>query len=104
LVDPAYQKPVTYSLAVTREVLKHVYAAERWQLPTSLGAVLGTYGTLWARAHSVGHRCEVLRSGAFARLGMYALETYGIFKVRFTRLALFFDPIVFFCLFFRVGR
>jgi hypothetical protein len=47
LYEPAaYQQPVKYNLAVAHEVLKHVYADERLQPPTSLGAVLGTYGTL----------------------------------------------------------
>jgi len=49
--------------------------------PTSLGAVFGTYGTLWARPRSLGYWREVVRSGEYARLGMYALESYGIFKV-----------------------
>jgi F-type H+-transporting ATPase subunit g len=85
LADPAYQQPVKYNLAVAREVLKHVYAAERLQPPSSLGAVLGTYGTLLARARSVGYWREVVRSGEYARLSVYALEAYGIFKVRFFR-------------------
>jgi len=77
----SYQQPVKYNLAVAREVLKHVYAAERLQPPSSLGAVLGTYGTLWGRARSIGYWREVVRSGEYARLGVYALEAYGIFKV-----------------------
>jgi len=79
----AYQQPVKYNLAVAREVLKHVYTAERLRPPTSLGAVFGTYGTLWGRARSFGYWREVVRSGEYARLGVYALEAYGIFKVRF---------------------
>jgi hypothetical protein len=78
----AYQQPIKYNFAVTREILKHVYTAERLQPPTSLGAVLGTYSTLWARARSIGYWRDVVRSGEYARLGVYALEAYGIFKVR----------------------
>ncbi|KAH9063582.1 hypothetical protein EDB87DRAFT_1673362 [Lactarius vividus] len=63
----SYQQPVRYNLSVAREVLKHVYTAERLQPPTSLGAVFGTYGTLWG--------------GEWARLGVYAVEAYGIFKI-----------------------
>jgi F-type H+-transporting ATPase subunit g len=81
-IPTAYQQPVKYNLAVVREVLKHVYAAERLRPPSSLGAVLGTYGTLWGRARSIGYWREVVRSGEYARLGVYALEAYGIFKVR----------------------
>jgi hypothetical protein len=80
----AYQQPLKYNFAVTREVLKHVYTAERLQPPTSLGAVLGTYSTLWARARSIGYWRDVVRSGEYARLGVYAIEAYGIFKVRFS--------------------
>ena len=69
---------------MTREILKHVYTAERLQPPTSLGAVLGTYSTLWARARSIGYWREVVRSGEYARLGVYAVEAYGIFKVSFS--------------------
>jgi F-type H+-transporting ATPase subunit g len=77
----AYQQPIKYNLSVTREVLKHVYTAERLQPPTSVGAVLGTYSALWARARSVGYWREVVRSGEYARLGVYALEAYAVFKV-----------------------
>ncbi|KAH9046131.1 hypothetical protein EDB84DRAFT_1586989 [Lactarius hengduanensis] len=57
----SYQQPVRYNLSVAREVLKHVYTAERLQPPTSLGAVVA--------------------SGEWARLGVYAVEAYGIFKI-----------------------
>ena len=64
-------------------MLKHVYTAERLQRATSLGAVFGTHGTLRARARSLGCCREVVRGGEYARRGVYALEAYGIFKVRF---------------------
>ena len=66
---------------MAREVLQHVYTAERLQPPTSFGAVLGTYGTLWGRARSVAYWRQVVTSGEWARLGVYAVEAYGIFKV-----------------------
>ena len=81
-VYAAYQQPVKYNLAVTREVLKHVYTAERLQPPTSFGAVLGTYSTLLARARSIGYWRDVVKTGEYARLAVYAVEAYGIFKVR----------------------
>jgi len=77
----SYQQPVRYNLSVAREVLKHVYTAERLQPPTSLGAALGTYGTLLARARSVAYWRQVVTSGEWARLGVYAIEAYGIFKI-----------------------
>ena len=66
---------------MAREVLKHIYTAERLQPPTSLGAVLGTYGTLWGRARSIQYWRKVVTNGEWARLGVYAVEAYGIFKV-----------------------
>jgi hypothetical protein len=82
-VDTAYQQPVKYNFAVAREVLKQVYTAERLQPPASLGSVFGTYATLWARTRSIGYWREVVKSGEWARLGVYAVEAYGIFKVPF---------------------
>jgi F-type H+-transporting ATPase subunit g len=72
-----YQQPVKRNIAVTREVLKHVYAAERLQPPTSLRR---RPWDVWhaVRARSVGYWREVVRSGEYARLGVYALEVYGI--------------------------
>jgi len=77
----SYQQPVRYNLSVAREVLKHVYTAERLQPPTSLGAVLGAYGTLFGRARSIEYWRKVVTSGEWARLGVYAVEAYGIFKI-----------------------
>ena len=92
----AYQQPIRYNLSVTREVLKHIYTAERLQPPTSFGAVLGTYSTLWARARSIGYWRDVVRSGEYARLGVYAIEAYGIFKVRLLCLFIPVPPASFF--------
>ena len=49
----------------------------------SLGAVFGKYGALCVRARSLGYWREVVRSGECARLSVYALEAYVVFKVRF---------------------
>jgi F-type H+-transporting ATPase subunit g len=81
-INPAYRQ-VKYNLAMAREVLKHAYAAERPQPPTSLGAVLGMYGTLWARVFG-----QVSARGraqwGISPSGVYALDAYDIVKVRFT--------------------
>ena len=66
---------------MAREVLKQVYTADRLQPPTSLCAVLGTYGTLWVRARSAAYWQEVITSGEWACLGVYAVEANVIFKV-----------------------
>lgn len=74
---------------VARKVLNHVYTAGRLRPPTSLRAVFGTYGILWGCARSLGSWREVVRSEEYARLGVHALETYGIFKVRLVLSSLF---------------
>ncbi|KAI0293002.1 hypothetical protein B0F90DRAFT_1920145 [Multifurca ochricompacta] len=70
-----------YNLSVVREVLKQIYTAERLQPPSSLGAVLGSYSTLWSRTRSISYWREIIKSGEWARLGVYAVEAYGVFKV-----------------------
>ncbi|KAI0293003.1 mitochondrial ATP synthase g subunit-domain-containing protein [Multifurca ochricompacta] len=77
----SYQQPVKYNLSVAREVLKQIYTAERLQPPSSLGAVLGSYSTLWSRTRSISYWREIIKSGEWARLGVYAVEAYGVFKV-----------------------
>jgi hypothetical protein len=77
----AYQQPVKYNFTVVCEVLKQVYTAERLQLPALLGSVFGTYTMLWAHACSIGYQRDVVKSGEWACLGVYAVEVYGIFKV-----------------------
>ena len=78
----AYREPLAYNWAVFRAVLKHVYVAERLQ-PPSLSTFQSVYATLWSRATSPQYLRELVRSGDLAKVGVYALEAYGIFKVRF---------------------
>ncbi|ETW82530.1 mitochondrial F1F0-ATP synthase, subunit G/ATP20 [Heterobasidion irregulare TC 32-1] len=77
----AYRQPLTYNLSVTREVLKQIYVAERLQPPTSVSQVTSAYLTLWRRAASPSYWREVARSGEWARIGVYAAEAYGIYKI-----------------------
>ncbi|KAI0788360.1 mitochondrial ATP synthase g subunit-domain-containing protein [Fomes fomentarius] len=76
----AYREPLTYNFAVFREVLKQVYIAERLQ-PPSFSAFQSVYSSLWARARNLQYWRELLRSGDLTRVGIYAVEAYGIFKV-----------------------
>ncbi|KAI5122514.1 hypothetical protein M0805_005242 [Coniferiporia weirii] len=77
----SYREPLLYNLSVGRELLKQVYLAERLQPPTSLGAVTSVYQSLWQRASSPAYWREILRTGEYKRVGVYALEAYGIFKI-----------------------
>ena len=94
----AYQQQlVKYNFAVARDVLKHVYTAERLQPPTSLGAVARTYGTLWARARSLGYWREVVRSSGAESMLVLActlLKRMGFLKC----VIVFFTPAFPLCL------
>ena len=77
----AYREPLLYNFAVAREFLKQVYVAERLQPPTSLSTLQSAYSTLWSRATNPAYWRELVRSGEWAKVGVYAVEAYGIFKV-----------------------
>jgi F-type H+-transporting ATPase subunit g len=70
-----------YNLSVARELLKQVYVAERLQPPTDFAAVRSAYSTLWSRASSQAYWRGILSSGEWAKVAIYAVEAYGIFKV-----------------------
>lgn len=77
----AYREPLQYNFAVFREVLKQVYVAERLQ-PPPISAFSSVYSSLWSRASNVQYWRELARSGDLTKVGIYAIEAYGIFKVR----------------------
>ncbi|KAH8118152.1 mitochondrial ATP synthase g subunit-domain-containing protein [Phellopilus nigrolimitatus] len=77
----SYREPLLYNLSVGRELLKQVYLAERLQPPASLSTVTSAYQSIWARASSPAYWREILHTGEYKRVGVYALEAYGIFKI-----------------------
>ena len=77
----AYRKPLLYNLSVGRELLKQVYIAERLQPPTNISTIKSAYSTLWSRASNPAYWKDITSSGEIAKVGIYALEAYGIFKV-----------------------
>ena len=76
----AYRAPVTYNLQVTRELLKQVYVAERLRIP-HWTTFVSEYSLLWSRVRNPAFLRELVRSGEWMRVGVYAVEGYGIFKV-----------------------
>jgi F-type H+-transporting ATPase subunit g len=84
----AYRAPVTYNLHVTRELLKQVYVAERLQ-PPQWTTVVNTYNTLWSRVKNPAYLRELANSGEWMKVGVYAIEGYGIFKVCFNLFLLY---------------
>jgi len=77
----SYREPLLYNLSVGRELLKQVYISERLQPPTSFSAISSAYSSLWSRASNPAYWRELVRSGEWQRVGIYALEAYGIFKI-----------------------
>lgn len=77
----AYRAPVTYNLQVTREVLKQVYVAERLQIP-HWTTFVSEYSSLWSRVRNPAFLRDLVRSGEWMKVGVYAVEGYGIFKAR----------------------
>ncbi|TDL25561.1 hypothetical protein BD410DRAFT_717704 [Rickenella mellea] len=77
----SYRQPLTYNLSVGRELLKQVYIAERLQPPTSLSQFTNAYSTIWSRASNPSYWREVVKNGQWAKIGIYGLEAYGIFKI-----------------------
>ncbi|KAJ4475997.1 mitochondrial ATP synthase g subunit-domain-containing protein, partial [Lentinula edodes] len=77
----AYKEPVFYNFAVFREIVKQVYRAEGLSPPSSVGAVQSAYRTIWTNATSKVFWQKAIDNGEIARLGVYAVEAYGIFKI-----------------------
>ena len=71
---------MTYNLQVTREVLKQVYVTERLRIP-HWTTFVSEYGSLWSRVRNPAFLRELTRSGEWMKVGVYAVEGYGIFKV-----------------------
>ncbi|KAJ7476158.1 mitochondrial ATP synthase g subunit-domain-containing protein [Mycena latifolia] len=69
-----------YNFAVFREIVKQVYRAEL-QPPKDLATVRAAYETLYKRAMDASYWRGIMQSGEIARVGIYAVEAYGIFKI-----------------------
>jgi F-type H+-transporting ATPase subunit g len=78
----AYKQPLLYNLAVTREIIKQIYIRECLQ-PPSLSTIRSVYSSLWSQINTPGLMRTLFKNGEVGRLGVYGLQAYGIFKVRF---------------------
>jgi len=76
----SYRAPVTYNLTVAKEVLKHIYVAERLQ-PPSVAEFQTVYLSLVQRLANPANLREVFRNSDLLRVGLYGIEAYGIFKI-----------------------
>lgn len=77
----AYRDPVSYNLSVAREVLKQLYVTEKLAPPTSFAEIRSAYTSMFEQARQPSYWRELLQNGGWAKIGIYALEAYGIFKV-----------------------
>ncbi|KAJ6624078.1 mitochondrial ATP synthase g subunit-domain-containing protein [Mycena sp. CBHHK59/15] len=76
----SFKKSFTYNLAVAREVVKQVFRAEL-QPPKDVATIRAAYETLYKRATDMSYWRSIMQSGEIARVGIYAVEAYGIFKI-----------------------
>ncbi|KAG6820816.1 hypothetical protein H0H93_011110 [Arthromyces matolae] len=76
----AYREPLFYNFAVTREILKQIYRTEGLA-PPSLNAIQTAYKSLWTNVTNVAYLRQIVANGDVARVGVYAVEAYGIFKI-----------------------
>jgi F-type H+-transporting ATPase subunit g len=60
--------------------VKQVYRAEL-QPPKDMATIRTAYETLFKRATDLSYWRSIMQSGEIARVGIYAVEAYGIFKV-----------------------
>jgi F-type H+-transporting ATPase subunit g len=64
-----------------KELLKQVYIKESLAPPKSLSEITQAYRVLWEQASSVQWWRNALESGEWQKVGIYALEAYGIFHI-----------------------
>lgn len=77
----AYQGPFFYNLSVAREFLKQVYIRESLAPPKTLSEVQAAYKSLWEQASNPQWWKTTLDNGHWKKVGIYALEAYGIFHI-----------------------
>ncbi|KAJ7170940.1 mitochondrial ATP synthase g subunit-domain-containing protein [Mycena crocata] len=79
MIGPA-KNSFLYNFAVFREVVKQVYRAEL-QPPKDAATIRTAYETLYKRATDPAYWRTIIQTGEIARVGVYAVEAYGIFKI-----------------------
>ncbi|KAH8921327.1 hypothetical protein BT69DRAFT_1335663 [Atractiella rhizophila] len=72
---------LVYNFQVFREILRQVYIAEALSPPRSLQAFRDGWGTIYGNASSLKWWKSAVESGEWKRVGIYAIEAYGIFHI-----------------------
>lgn len=76
-----YREPVVYNSKVFASICRQVWQAEKLSPPLDLATWARAYSEIYAKASNGGYWKNVLKTGAWAGLGVAALEAYGIFKI-----------------------
>ncbi|SOV07059.1 related to ATP20 - subunit G of mitochondrial F1F0-ATP Synthase [Ustilago sp. UG-2017a] len=76
-----YSEPIKYNLSVASNIAKQVYVAEGLAPPTSLNTILSAYRQIWSKASDKAYWAQLLTKGDWKRVGIYAVEAYGIFTI-----------------------
>lgn len=74
---------------MTREIIKQIYIRESLQ-PPNLSTIRSAYSSLWSQINTPGLMRNLFKSGEVGRIGVYGLQAYGLFKVRFVSFFFFF--------------
>ncbi|EIW72864.1 hypothetical protein TREMEDRAFT_42037 [Tremella mesenterica DSM 1558] len=75
----SYREPLTFNAKVFASLCRQVYIAERLAPPLQLSTWANAYAKIWHSATSLTFWRSALSSGAWAGLGIAAVETYGLF-------------------------
>ncbi|OWZ34505.1 F-type H+-transporting ATPase subunit G [Cryptococcus neoformans AD2-60a] len=76
-----YREPVVYNSKVFASICRQVWQAEKLSPPLELATWARAYSEIYSKAVNGGYWKNVLKTGAWAGLGVAALEAYGIFKI-----------------------
>lgn len=76
-----YSEPIKYNLKVAGSIAKQVYVAEGLAPPTSVSTISSAYRTIWSRVTDASYWAQLLTKGEWKRVGIYAVEAYGIFTI-----------------------
>ncbi|TKY85147.1 hypothetical protein EX895_006227 [Sporisorium graminicola] len=76
-----YSEPIKYNLSVASSIAKQVYVAEALAPPTSFQSITSAYRQIWSKATDASYWAQLLTKGDWKRVGIYAVEAYGIFTI-----------------------
>ncbi|ODO07298.1 F-type H+-transporting ATPase subunit G [Cryptococcus wingfieldii CBS 7118] len=77
----AYREPIVYNSKVVASIAKQVYQAEKLAPPLDLNTWARAYSEIYHKATNGGYWSTLLKTGAWAGLGVAVVEAYGIFKI-----------------------